>query len=308
MPDEEHLDERGDLVGPDGLYTTGYTPQDVRHVPFHEAELVAARLSDGQVYVTVKSLTDSFGVSQATLHNRLRRKRNYFAQYICKIWIPTSGGNQLQVCLNITAVPLFISGTGLDSIKDAEARARMEAYLDECMDVLAEHFGVSERGEMRVLRETMSRMVIESEAEAQDFQRTKDELKRYIDEQIGGLRADHQRKVAEIRQAFAGVREDYRSISAGGDAVTPQQLDTIKSTVHVLAAQVRQHDPLFTDPHKSIYGHIWRISGVGSTDRIKRKDYEAVMRWMESELTLFYRFSELTEAQRASVIADLRRW
>ena len=38
------------------------------------------------------------------------------------------------------------------------------AFLDEALDVLAEHFGISERGEMRFLREAVGRMVAEQEA------------------------------------------------------------------------------------------------------------------------------------------------
>ena len=131
---------------------SAFTPEHVENISIGENDLETARLKDGQCYVTLPSLSEAFGVTRSSLTQRLKRN-HYYDPYICRIKLKTKGGPQEQLCINVSAVPLFLSGASLDAIKDPEKRLQLEVFINECQDVLAEHFGISEKGEMTFLRQ-----------------------------------------------------------------------------------------------------------------------------------------------------------
>ena len=66
--------------------------------------------------------------------------------------------------------------------------------------MLAEHFGISERGEMQFLRESLARMV----AEQEPFEET---LSKKVEAELADLRQSHEEKVQQIRDAFGNLRQ-----------------------------------------------------------------------------------------------------
>src|SRR3990170_4007566 len=135
------------------------TPVRERELLFRGREIQTADLKDNQGYVSFNSLCDAFGLDRRGQRQRLARQDNYYRPYSATIVLTTQGGPQPTLCLMAAAVPLFLTGVQLERVKDPEVRTLLEAFLDECMDVLAEHFEISERNEMRFLRESVARMV-----------------------------------------------------------------------------------------------------------------------------------------------------
>ena len=259
-----------------------FVPESQDSIDFRGRALVTAKLKDGKGYVVLSSLADAFGLARTTFVRRLQRKQDFFAPYVCKIQLVTKGGPQAQVCMDAEAVPLFLSGTSLSSVKDPESREMLRVFLMECRVVLAEHFGISERGESRFLEDTMARLVFARESDDMDPDR-EPPTKKYIDQQVAQIREEHEKKVGEIRQAFSELRGQIRVIS-DVDRLTPEQVHQVNSTVRSLGYLMQQRGA--TNPYPSIYANLWRMAGVGVTERIAQRDFNSIMEWMEKQIKI----------------------
>ena len=82
-----------------GMDSEPIVPVEQKEIPFRGKMLMTALLKDGQGYVVVSSLAESFGIHRQTLQGRLNRKK----EQVCSILIQTGGGQQAQVCINATA-------------------------------------------------------------------------------------------------------------------------------------------------------------------------------------------------------------
>lgn len=275
--------------------TAVFIPEQQDKIDFHGHIITTVTLKDGQGYVSLNSLAATFGLSRPALVRRVNRN-SYYEPYVCRIRISTAGGPQVQVCLNANAVPLFLSGTSLEAISDPDSRALMESFIGECHAVLAEHFGVSERGEINVLRQTVAKLVAErdvedgAEAEGVDLEpRAKSD---YVDQRIAEMRSEYEEKVDEIRKAFSDLRKQVRVVStAARERITPEQAHQINATVRALGylMQQRGHDK----PYPGIYADIFRMAGVGVTERICQADFEMVMEFLEKRITLIQNAPEM---------------
>ena len=176
-----------------------FEPESERSLTFRGKEIATADLKDGQGYVSVRSLCDAFGLDQRAQRQRLQRQQSYFAPYTATIRMTTPGGPQPTLCLMASAVPLFLTGVELERVQDPEAVEYLRAFLEEAHIVLAEHFEISERGEMQFLRESLARMIAEQEAFDERFGKK-------VHEEVAAFRQSHEEKVQQIREAFAEQR------------------------------------------------------------------------------------------------------
>ena len=151
--------------------TPAFRPLRERTLVFRGKEIVTADLKDGKGYVSVRSLCEAFGLDPRSQRKRLMRQQGYFEPYTATVLINSAGGPQSTLCLMATAVPVFLSGVELDRLQNTEPRELLIAFLDEVHVVLAEHFGISERGEMRFMQESLARMVAEQEASRRIYQK-----------------------------------------------------------------------------------------------------------------------------------------
>ena len=136
-----------------------FTPSSERTLSFQGKDILTADLADGNGYVSVRSLCDAFGLDARAQRRRLKRQQGYFEPYTATIQMQTTGGKQATLCLMSSAVPLFLTGVDLSRVQDPDTRFLLKAFLEEAHTVLAEHFGISERGEIQFLRESVARMV-----------------------------------------------------------------------------------------------------------------------------------------------------
>ena len=278
-----------------------FTPEYQGMIFFRGKPILTARLPDKQGYVVLRSLADAFGLSRTSFINRLKRRGNYFSQYVCKITIMTKGGPQAQLCMNAHAVPLFISTASVEAVKDPAARELLTAFIQECHAVLAEHFGISEQGEMEVMRSAMARMVIEREAEDRDLAGR--DKTAYVDQQIARLKQENDEKVGQIRKAFGELRGQIKAIAAtpNVERLTPEQVGQINMTVRTLGYLLQERG--IPNPYQRIYSNIFRMTGVGATERIRQADFEMVIGWMEQQIVRINQSPKLSPDQ-ADDLAD----
>lgn len=122
-----------------------FQPISERTIAFREREIATAVLKDGQGYVAFNSLYDAFGLDQKGQRQRLTRQGSYYEPHTTSIVMSIKGGPQPTLCLQASAVPVFLAGVSIKHIKDEESRELLRAFQEEVYIVLAEHFGISER-------------------------------------------------------------------------------------------------------------------------------------------------------------------
>lgn len=285
----------------DALDDTVYEPEAQDEIPFRGRQMVAAKLADGQGYVSLNSVANAFGITRQALFARLNRKNDWFSPYIARIRLQTAGGPQAMVCMNAVALPLFLAGTSLESVKDPEARSVLAAFLSEARDILAEHFGITERGEMDFMRVTMARLVAEREAEDRGLEgRAKQS---YVDEQIAQVRREHTEKIEQIRKAYSELRTQIRAATPTPERLTPEQVGQVSNTVRALGYLLQERG--VNNPYPRVYGTIWRIAGVGTTERIPQSKFEEIMTWMEKQIQILSSAPRLSPEQEENLLDSL---
>jgi hypothetical protein len=296
---DETVDEN--IATEDVLGTTVYEPDVQDEIPFRGRQLIAAKLADGQGYVSLNSVAAAFGITRQALFARLNRKNDWFSPYMARIRLQTAGGPQVMVCMNAVALPLFLAGTSLESVKDPDSRSVLAAFLSEARDVLAEHFGITERGEMDFMRVTMARLVAERQAEDQGLEgRAKQS---YVDEQITQMRREHEEKIEQIRKAYSDLRSQIRAATPSPERLTPEQAGQVSNTVRALGYLLQERG--VNNPYPRVYGSIWRMAGVGTTERIPQAKFEEIMNWMEKQIQILSSAPRLSPEEEDNLLGSM---
>jgi hypothetical protein len=274
------------------LREKGFRMTDERHplypvregsIKFQGKEIATAVLRDGQGYVSVRSLSTALGLDPRAQRKRLMRQQNFFERYTASIVLTTPGGPQESLCLDARTVPMFLTGIELERVQDPEARDLLEAFMEEAMIILAEHFGLSERGEMQFLRESIARMVLEQE-------KFEENLSKKVDAELAELRRAHEEKVHQIRVAFGDLRQQVSSLEAiAGPKVrlTPEQLGQLRQITATLGALLQERG--VAKPYPGIYMDITRITGVSRSEDIRQEDFPAVIAFLENQVSALTR-------------------
>jgi len=262
MPEEPHV----------------FRPERERTLLFRDQEISTADLKDGKGYVSLRSLCQAFGLDQRAQRKRLMRQQGYFEPYTATILMTTPGGPQPSLCLMASAVPLFLTGVELERVQNEDTRALLKAFLDESHTVLAEHFGISERGELQFLRESVARMVAEQEV-------FEENLSKKVEAELAEMRRAHDAKVQQIRDAFGDLRQQVthlESVAGPKARLTPEQLGQLRQVIAVLGTLMQEHG--VAKPYPGIYMDITRLTGVSRSEDIRQEDFASVIEFLEKQV------------------------
>ena len=263
-----------------------FRPVRERALAFRDKEIATADLKDGKGYVSVRSLCEAFGLEARAQRKRLMRQQGYFAPYTATILMTTPGGPQPTLCLMASAVPIFLTGVELDRLQNEEARDLLHTFLEEAHIVLAEHFGISERGEIQFMRESLARMVAEQEA-------FEDNISKKVDAELAEIRRAHEEKIQQIRLAFSNLREQITRIEAvsGPKArLNPEQLGQLRTLVSTLGTLLQEKG--VAKPFPGIYMDITRLTGVSRSEDIRQEDFLMVVEFLNKQI------QSITQASR----------
>lgn len=255
-----------------------FRPVRERSLRFRDQEIATADLKDGKGYVSLRSLCQAFGLDQRAQRKRLMRQQGYFEPYTATILMTTPGGPQPSLCLMASAVPLFLTGVDLDRLQEESTRVLLKAFLDEAHTVLAEHFGISERGELLFLRESVARMVAEQEI-------FEENISKKVEAELAEMRRAHDEKVQQIRAAFGDLRQQVtrlESVAGPKARLTPEQLGQLRQTIATLGALMQEHG--VAKPYPGIYMDITRLTGVSRSEDIRQEDFSGVIEFLERQV------------------------
>jgi hypothetical protein len=253
-----------------------FEPLSEGAIQFRGTELRTATLADQQGYVSLNSVCDAFGLFARSQRRRLYRS-SYWLQYAATIMMDTPKGKRPTVCISAIALPLFLTGVEVERVQNPESRQLIEAFLDEAMDVLAEHFEISEKSEMKFLRGTVARLISEREETESASKKVQTEL--------ADFRKSHDEKIEEIRQAFSNLRQQVRVVEAyaGPKArLTPEQMGQLRILVDDLASALTRSGIL--KPYPGIYADILRITGVSKSEDMQQVQFQQVIAHLQRRL------------------------
>jgi hypothetical protein len=255
-----------------------FRPERERSLLFRDQEIATADLKDGRGYVSVRALCEAFGLDQRAQRKRLLRQQGYFDPFTATIFITTAGGPQPTLCLMASAVPIFLTGVDLDRLQSDETRDLLKAFLDEAHTVLAEHFGISERGELQFMRQSLARMVAEQEV-------FEDTLAKKVDAELAEIRKAQDEKVQQIRLAFSNLRQQVvtlESVAGPKTRLNPEQLGQLRQLVATLGTLLQEKGT--AKPYPGIYMDITRLTGVSRSEDIRQEDFAAVVEFLEKQV------------------------
>ena len=271
-----------------------FRPERERSLIFRGKEIATADLKDGNGYVSIRSLCAAFGLDQRAQRKRLLRQRNYFEPYTVTILLTTPGGPQPSLCLMAFAVPMFLTGVELERVQDPETHDLLKAFMDDASIVLAEHFGISERGEMQFLRESVARMVAE-----QDF--FEENISKKVEAELVEVRRAHDEKIAQIRTAFGDLRQQVtrlETLAGPKTRLTPEQLGQLRQSVATLGALLQERG--VAKPYPGIYMDITRLTGVSRSEDIRQEDFAGVITFLEDQINALTRGSKGSAGKQVS--------
>jgi hypothetical protein len=260
-----------------------FRPERERSLLFRGQEIATADLKDGRGYVSVRALCEAFGLDQRSQRKRLLRQQGYFEPFTATIFITTAGGPQPTLCLMASAVPIFLTGVDLDRLQSDETRDLLKAFLDESHTVLAEHFGISERGELQFMRQSLARMVAEQEV-------FEDTLAKKVDAELAEIRKAQDEKVQQIRLAFSNLRQQVvtlESVAGPKTRLNPEQLGQLRQLVATLGTLLQEKGT--AKPYPGIYMDITRLTGVSRSEDIRQEDFAAVVEFLEKQVRVLAR-------------------
>lgn len=253
-------------------------PEKEGHLTFMGKKIRTATLPSGQGFVVLKSLCEAFDLAYTGQRQRLYRT-DIFRRYSALVSMQTeTRGRQASLCLSAFAVPAFLMGVETARVASDTAREMLEAFQEEGMIVLAEHFGLSERGEIRFLRESVARMTIEQQA-------FEDQVVKNVEKELAADRQAREEKIQQIRDAFSKLREQIRVLekSAGPKTrITPEQLGQLRQTVMVLGElMIRAGES--KRPWPAIYTDIMLHFGFARSEDITQEAFPQVLAFLDRQ-------------------------
>lgn len=257
------------------------------------SDVLAVRVTTGEIYVSIRSLCAALGLDSTGQIQRIRR-RQVLAEMLQTIVVPTAGGNQPLVCLDLEGLPLWLAGVEEKRVRN-DLRERLMAYQRWARRRIYEAFlaetgiGALPTTETTVtpVAETASALdQIEAFGSAlMTFARQqRDFEQRYqSDQEIVLTRLDHlDNRLDRAAQAFAHLVRDVQVRLDGSDVITDAQASDIKALVQAIAKDKTTPEDKSGNQYRALWSELYRRFRVPSYARIKQVQYQEVIEWLES--------------------------
>lgn len=115
------------------------TPIEQKEIEFYGDELTAVRANDGHIYVAIKHMSESLGLTVAPQTRRIKRDEILVEGYKGITVLVTPGGHQIMGMLRVELIPIWLTGIRVASVKE-ELRDKLKSYKKEAAAVLWEAF------------------------------------------------------------------------------------------------------------------------------------------------------------------------
>jgi hypothetical protein len=242
---------------------------DQKTVIFYDDELVAIRADDGQVYVSLRHLCDSLGITRQPQVRRIKENHVLAKGYAGGIiMVPPGerggGGRQQAGVLRVDLVPLWLSGIDTKRVKD-DIRKKLEKYQEEVAKVLWEAFQ-----EGRLTATPSFDDLLKKDSPAVSAYKQALAIVELARNQI----------LIEARLDDYGERLERVESLLGdtGRAVTPDQASQISQAVKAVAIALNKQTK--KNEFGAVYGELYRKYGITSYKLLPAQQFEVVMKWL----------------------------
>lgn len=113
-----------------------------KSVDFNGTELMAVKCDDGNIYAGVRWICNGLGLSDNQRRGQYVKLNEdiVLSRGVKKISLPTSGGIQETLCIELNFLPLWLAKINAGIIDDFEVQERVVEYQFKVKDVLATAF------------------------------------------------------------------------------------------------------------------------------------------------------------------------
>jgi hypothetical protein len=256
----EELDEQTSIV-----------PVEQHTISFYGDELVAARDAAGTVWVPLKPIVESLGLTWSSQFMRVKRDPilSEEARGILIMRTPQKGGEQSMVALPLKFVRAWLFGVSSERAKP-EIRERLLQYKREIIEVIDHHFS-------QVPTQAPSSALVQIRELGLAIVR--------MAEQQMELEAKQNATESRLNRAAEVVSGISRRLTAVERKLTPGTLITEEQAAQISVA-VKALADILTKPgagsaYQAVFAELYRRFGVTSYHNIKLDDYNDVLLFLE---------------------------
>ena len=239
-------------------------PVEQKSVTFYEDDIIAVRLSGGEVYVPIRPICENMGLSWSAQYERINRDA-VLADIAASVRVTrTEGAPRDLLCLPLRFLPGWLFGVNANRIK-TELRERVLRYQRECFDVLAEAFV-----EGRLTADPSFEALANSDSPAALAYRMATALQAMARQQLllESRLDDHDQRLEAI-EATLGDAERY---------VSADQAMQISQAVKTVAMKLSKASG--RNEYGGVYGELYRKFGITSYKQLPAARFEEAMTWL----------------------------
>lgn len=278
-----------------------------RTMEFYGDQLLAVKDEAGTVWVPIKPISDSLGLSWSGQSERIRRdpvlSEEMHLIRVTRIESISSRGNPEFLCLPLDYLNGWLFGVNAARVK-ADLREKVIQYQRECYRVLARAFQPAQPAPLddaliAAMEENARQQLTLWQTIAAERRRLRatEEFVEYLDQRVN----DHDKLFSTYHQALEELRrlqEDQnrtltrhesaiRLLPVPSDVITPAQQATITGLVNDLVATA-QHTGQRLGQGKSDHAAVWatlkRRFNVAKYQDLTQAQYGQVIAWLEAWL------------------------
>jgi len=278
-------------------------PVDQRRVALMEGdEVLAVRAEDGTIYLPLRPVCESLGLSYRPQRRRIQRDPS-LEEGVQEIRLETGGGRQATPCLRLSVVPYWLSTVEVSRVRP-DLQDKLLTYKRWVIDKVFEAFqretgigqGTAPTMSAPVVRdnETLSlahirdmALAIAAFAEQQIAFAVQQQVQ---DQRIDVLDEGHGQLSARLDRAAGVVGGLVRSVKAleqrlaPGNVLTEEQAaevsDRVKTVAEALTARDVAAGAAPRDWYGSIYRTLYKRYNVAGYRRIRQEQYADVLAWL----------------------------
>jgi hypothetical protein len=267
----------------EGRVPPALAPLPARQVEVFGDQVLAVRLPDGSIWLSLRMLCDNFGVARARQAQRIR-ENDTLAEDLIDVRVETAGGPQTMQVLRLERVPYWISDIQINRVRE-DLREKLRQYKRWVVQKVYEAFMQEWAGDAPLAvgdapSETMRTLI-----QVRDMHRAMAafaEAQMALQAQVEQVDTRMDRAALVVRELQQRVRRLEQQLNPG-EVILDEQAAAIQNAVKALAVFLTSQDPS-KNHFQGIWTEIGRRFRVPEYRRLRQAQYPEVLALLEEWL------------------------
>src|SRR5579883_1660940 len=266
-----------------------------------EDEVLAARTETAEIYLPLRPLCTALGINWATQFRKIKADEVLF-ESTRQIRLQTRGGPQVQVCMDIEAIPMWLASIEPSRVRE-DLRERLKSYKRWVRKVVYEAFaretGIETTRTAPAPADPRSDIVALERIERMalaiaNMARQQLAYEQQTDMRLATLELSliehHNALSGRLDQAAAVVGNLLRRVDSieglvsSGQVISDAQAAEISGLVKAIATELAEKDRSAgtkgRNPYQAVFGELYRRFRVSSYHNIPLGRFHEVMQWL----------------------------